>query len=483
MTFPVQNITVQDPGIHVVPPAATTPVITGIAIGGSGAANTLLTLNRISDVRSILGYGPLAEDVALALQTRGGPVYAVKHTAPTALLTAAAMTQVGTGTPQPTVSGTPTDRFNLLLTIVAGGALGTGTFKFSLDAHDANAASFTQSQVRTIPGGGTYAIPNSGLTVTFPAGTYVAADTYALSTVPPEPSTTDLATVATLLENTSALDFHIWLLSGAQPDNVTAATLAAALSGDATALTQSYRYVRAFVDIGSTDTANNIHTEAASWTSTRVSPAYGFELIPSVLPYEGFSNRKTSCVSTIAVRAMTVPISNDLARFADGPGADVLKIYFDGFYDQRLDGDGISTMRTWPGIDGFYIAGGKLKAPFGSNFTDVQFGRIMDVACKTTYQAQLPYLADFFRATTDGTGHIDPRDAATVETGVRDALANELTRPTNAKGEPGHVSGFSYTVDQTVNIITTGQLVTKVGIVPFGYAKDIETTMFFTLTA
>jgi hypothetical protein len=482
MTFPVQNLSIQDPGIKIVTPAATTPVITGIAIGGSGAANTLLTINRLSDVRTILGYGPLAEDVALALQTRGGPIYCVKHTPPVALLTAAAMTHTGTGTPAPTVSGTPTDRFNLLITVVAGGALGTGTFKFSLDAFDANSAAFTQSQVRTIPSGGTYAVPNSGLTITFPAGTYVAADTYALSTIPPEPTTTDLATVATLLETTPSLDFHLWLVSGAQPDNVTAATFAAALSGAATALTQSYRYVRAFCDIGSVDTADNVHTEASSWTSTRVSPAYGFQLIGTVLPYEGFSTRKTSCVGAEAVRAMSVPISSDLARFADGPVEGVSKIYFDGFYDQRLDADGISSMRTWPGIAGFYIAGGKIKAPFGSNFTDVQFGRIMDIACKTVYEAQLTYESDFFRAKTDGSGTIDARDAANIETQVSDSLANELTRPLNAKGEPGHCSGFSYAVDQTVNIITTGQLVTSLGIVPFGYAKVINTTLFFTLS-
>lgn len=483
MTFPNQQLTVQDPGIAATPPSATTPVISGIAIGGSGAENTLLVINNMADVRSVLGYGPLAEDVALALQVRGGPIYCVKHTPAAALLTAQALTQVGTGLVIPTVSGTPTDRFNLLVTIVAGGALGTGTFKFSLDAFDSNSAPYTQSQVRTIPGGGTYAIPNTGLTVTFPSGTYVAGDLFSLSCVPPEPTTTDLGTVSTYLQAQPALDFHLWLVSGSQPDKVTGSAFAAALSGAATALTQSYRYVRAFTDVGSVDTAANVHTEAASWTSTRVAPAYGFALYTSALPYEGFTFRKCSWSAAEAIRAMSVPISSDLARFVDGPVEGIRKIYFDGFYNQLLDADGIGTPRTWPGIAGFYIAGGKLKAPFGSNFTDVQFGRIMDVACRTVYEAQLKYEADFFRALRDGTGRIDPRDAATIESQVSNNLSDELTRPLNAKGEAGHVSGFTYTVDQTVNIITTGLLQTKLGIVPFGYAKQINTTLFYTLSA
>lgn len=482
MTFPVQNLSIIDPGIAVTPPAANIPVISGIAIGGSGANNTILSINRISDVRTILGYGPLAEDVALALQSRGGPIYCIKHTPASAALSSAATTQAGSVSPPAiTVSGTPTDRFNLLVTVVVGGVRGTATFKYSLDNFDSSVVAPTQSQVRTTAA--TFAIPNSGLTLNFPTGTYVAGDTYTLSTVPPEPTTTDLATVATLLQNHPELDFHLWLVSGAQPDSTTGAAFAAALAGDATALVTSYRFIRAFCDVGSTDTAANIHTADASWTSTRVCPGYGYVVRPSVLPYEGFSNRRTSCIGGIAVRAMSVPISNDLARFADGPDNGVLKIEFDGFYNQQLDTDGVSTMRTWPGISGFFIAGGKLKAPFGSNFTDVQFGRIMDVACKTVYQAQLIYEADFFRTLTDGTGHIDPRDAATIESQVGNSLADVLTRPTNAKGESGHVSGFSYKVDQTINIITSGQLVTKVGIVPFGYAKDIETTLFFTLTA
>lgn len=482
MTFPQQNLSVRDPGIPIVPPAATTPVITGIAIGGSGAANTVLSIGRKSDVRSILGYGPLAEDVALALDTRGGPIFCVKHTPASAALSGAATTQTGSvSPPSVTVSGTPTDRFNLLVTVVVGGTRGTATFKFSLDAHDANAAPFTQSDVRATAA--TYVIPNSGLTIAFATGTYVAGDTYALSCTPPEPTTTDLATVAALLAADPALDVHLWLLSGSQPDNVTGAAVAAALGSDAAALTTTYRFVRAFCDIGSVDTASNIHTEDSTWTNTRVCPGYGFVLRASSLPYEGFSNRKISCISGIAIRAMSVPISSDMARFADGPDEGVSKIYFDELYDQRLDTDGVSGMRTWPGKAGFYIAGGKLKAPFGSNFTDVQFGRIMDVACKTTYEAQLPFVADSFRTKTDGTGQIDDRDAATAELGVTDALANELTRQENARGTAGHVSGFSYHIDRTINMITSGQLVSTVAITPLAYAKDIETTLFFSLTS
>lgn len=479
MTFPTQTLTVQDPGTQVTPPVSTIPLISGPSTGGSVAVNTVVQVSQPSQIRSLFGYGQLAEDLALALSKRGGPIYACRHNATGTALSAAAMTQAGSVSPPAmTLTGTPTDRYKVVVTVVLGGTRGTATFKYTLDAWDEDVATPTQSQVRLTAA--TYVMANSGLTINMATGTYVAGDTYTLAVVPPEVGTTDLAAVAAVLEADPTLDFYLWLVSGSQPDEVTAEGVAVALSGHIATLANTYRYVRGFVDIGSEDTSANVHIENAAWTSTKVCPAYGYVLRSSLLPFEGFSTRKISCSSGIAIRAMGSLISTDLARFSDGPDEGVLAIYFDSLYDQTLDTDGNATMRTWPGSAGFYIAGGKLKAPFGSNFTDVQFGRIMDVACKTTYLKQLQFEADSFR-TVAGTGAIDPRDASTIEQIVGDALADNLTRPNNARGVPGHVSSFTYTVDQTVNLVSTGQLKTTVAMVPLGYPKDIQTTLLFTL--
>ncbi len=478
-TFPKQTLTVKDPGLNLTQPVANTPVLSGIAHGGSGVVNTVISVNSLDDVRPVIGYGPLAEDVALALSLAGGPVLAMIHNSVQDVsLSAVALTKlIGTG-PSITATGSPYDRYSIRVEIVAGGTLTTATFRYTLDAWDVNSAAFTYSRTRV--SASSFAIPNTGITLTFPAGTYVAGDVYTLVTIPQEVGTTDLALVAAVLEAAPSLDFHLWLLSGQQPDDATAEGVAVAFSGHLTTLTQSYRYVRGFVDLGSEDTAANVLSEAAAWTSTRVCGAYGYVLRTSLLPYEGYGNRKTSCASGIAVRAFGELISTDLARFASGPDQGVLKIYFDGFYNQLLDAAGLSTMRTWPGIAGFYIANGNLKAPFGSDYIYVQYGRVMDVACKTTYAAQLPYESESFRTTS--TGGIDPRDAASVERAVTQNLTDVLLVPLDARGDPGLVSALNYSVDLTNNLVTSGQLLTKVGIRPLGYAKEILTSLFFTLT-
>jgi len=112
----------------------------------------------------------------------------------------------------------------------------------------------------------------------------------------------------------------------------------------------------------------------------------------------------------------------------------------------------------------------------------------MDAACSTTYNAQFPFQSSIFRTIGPGdssgrpAGAIYEPDARTLEQAVTSALNDNLLAPNNASGIPGHVSALQYAVNLTINLATTGQIVTKVSLRPLGYAKDIETTLGFTLT-
>lgn len=486
MVFPSQSINVIDPGIGFSPAVANIPLITGQAFGGSASSNEIISIGALDQVRTVLGYGPLAEDVALALQKNGGPVYAVIHDNDDsgATLVDEGMTPSGEGSAID-VSGTPNDAYSLRVEIITTGSTGEGRFRYTLDAHDANVAPATWSQIRTIPMSGEFPIAGSGLTLNFEegdAGEYVAGDIYSLDTVPPAVLATDLADVALELLGKTSFNFHLWLLSGMHGDEVAAASLAAAFGGHLVSLTNTFRFARGICDIGDGSVTDTLD-EAETWTNARVCPVYGEDIRASALPFEGFAWRKCSKSAGVGARAIGDLISTDLSRFASGPDEGVRKISFDADSDQRLDEAKISTARTWPGVAGFYFSNGKLKSPFGSDFTDLQYGRIMDVACRVTFEAQLPMISEGWRANTDGSGTIDPRDAATIEETVTSALRDAIMRPNNARGLPGHASAVVYTVDKLHNIVTTSQLKTSVGIVPLGYSKQFLTDLFFTLEA
>ena len=477
MTFPTQTLTVQDPGPGTTaPPVTVVHVLSGVCTGGSIAVNTPTSIGDITKVRTLLGYGPLAEDVAYALQEFGGPVIAVVHNVTGTNLSAQAMTKHGTGTPVCTLTGIPNDEYAITVTIVLGGAVGTATFYYSLDGFVTTIPA-TQSQTRVTAA--TFVIPGTGLTLAFPAGTYVAGDYYTYSTVPTVVASTDLNSAITSVVNAPSIVPDLWHVSGTQASASAAATLATAFAGYMATLTNTQRYVRGMIDIGSGDTENNVLTQALSWASSRVQPAYGYTVMSSCLPFEGFGNRRISCNAAIGIRAMRELMSSDLSRTAAGNCNNVLNISFDANYDTTVDAAQISSMRTWSGKPGFYVAGGKLKCNFGSNFTDLQYGRIMDATCLATYNAQFPFQSATFRTTATGT--VDPRDANTLQQTVTSALAAVLTQPLNAEGQPGHVSSFTYTVDLTANILSSQQLITRVALVALGYAKTITTSLAFTV--
>lgn len=477
MTLPAQTITVLDPGLGRVAIAPNSPLYFGSPEGGSATPEELLSFSRLNDVPDLLGHGDLAADVAKALSERGGPVLVMPTNGNVASSTSS-VTQSGGG-PLVSLAGTPRARYTARIEIVAGGALGTGTFRYTLDRHTVSGGSNapTWSATRTIPAGGSFVMGDSGLTATFPSGTYEAEETYDFTTTPAAPNATDIGDAVTALLALTSVEFPLVTLSVTDDDAANAASIAAAMGGHATSLAGQFRYARMLVDSGSGDTSANVLGE--SWTSRRVCPTYGFTLTNAVQPYEGYAVRKVGGYSDVAARAARVLVSTDLARYAEGALGGVQYIDFDGFDDATLDNAGHTTLRTWPGVPGVYIGNARLKSPPGSDFTDLHFGKLMDLACRTVYRAQLPFIAEGFRTNSDGS--INELDKADVEATVYGALKDALLTPKNARGTSGHVSAVSYTIDPSHNLNSTDTILVNVGIRPLGYAKFINTQIGFAL--
>lgn len=474
MTLPFQSITVLDPGRGLVRPSTNSPFYSGWS--SLGTVGQLLSFSSLSDIRTSLGYGPLAEDVAKALRERGGPVLAMLS-ADSVADTISAVTKSNGASPTITVTGEANDIFTGVITCEGTGALGVGKFSYTLDAHDPDNVAVTTSKTRFIPAGGTFAPVGSGLTFTFPAGTYTAGDTWSFTTLPPGTNSTDLGGTATAIIALPSILFPLWILSETFQLETEASAMASALSGHLTTLGGSNRYARGLCDIGSGDTSANVLAEGANWSSRLICPWYGYHLVQSVLPFEGFAVRKVGCYSSGSARAARELISTDLARTASGNLDGVLKIYFDSDTDETLDDAGFATLRTWPGQPGFWVAKARLKSPIGSDFTDLHFGRIVDVGNRAIYEAMFPFSSEGFR--TLDSGALDPNEKADIDAAGNDALAAKLLAPKNARGRRGHVSEVSFSVDPDHNVNSTSQILTHTAIRPLGYADEIISTIGF----
>ncbi|MFN7131601.1 MAG: DUF2586 family protein, partial [Myxococcales bacterium] len=341
MTIPNVKIAVQDGALGILP-ENTDNLHVKLGVSAGGAPNQIYSFNSLKEAKDVLLRGPLLEAVAHALAVAGGPVLAVP-VMPSVAGAAGVITKSGAG-PTVTVAGAPVDGFEVIVEILKQGPLATGTFRFSLDGGD------TWSPEITLPSGGTYVLPETGLTLTFPAGAYIAGETYTFSCTAPGYSSTDLTNAM----NALLADPRTWAfvhVVGAPASGAAAATLAGVLASLMTQAETAHRYAFALLD-GPDEADNALVSAFAAFASTRVAIGAGYEELTSAIT--GRVHKRPSAWVT-AARAARVPMHEDLGRVASGPVPGVTKLYRDEQVTPALDAARFCTLRTIVGRQGFYV--------------------------------------------------------------------------------------------------------------------------------
>jgi hypothetical protein len=474
--LPGQTFTTNEFGTNVTEPATNVALVLGYSsIGTSGAPNVPVAYSRIPDLVAGQGQGPAVEDAAFILSNVGGTVVFMPTTCSVAG-SLSAVVQTGPAGPTVTVAGTPNDDYQAIAQIVLGGALGVSKFKYTLDNGR------TYSEEITVPSGGTFLFPNTGVTATFAAGTHVVGTTHTFSGVAPMWNAANLGTAFTALSTPpyAAIEWDFALGSGAHATAAAAATQFAGMQTQLSTLASTYfRHKGGMCDV-SIDSAANVITSFGSVVGVRTLGAYGGFVAPSAKPFQGWSSPQRRAVGAFGYLAARSLISTDLKRVKSGPIPGCLSISHDGYLqDAGLNNIKISTLRTYPNGVGFFPTQGHLKSQAGSDFRYWQHRRLMDVACNYVYAKQTTFIGGGFNALADGTGRIDPGDAESLESEVNEGLRALLRQPTNAEGKQGHVSAVSYRIDRNANVLSTGILVSQVTITALIYIDGVATTFSY----
>lgn len=475
---PGQIFNVNEFGTNVTEPATNVALVLGYSsIGTSGHPNVPAIYSRVPDLVAGEGQGPAVEDAATILSSVGGSVVFM----PTTCSIAGALstvTESGPSGPDVTVAGTPNDDYQAQVVITLGGVLGAGKFKYTLDNGK------TWQEDVTIPTGGAYVIPNTGITATFVGGTHLVGTTHTFTATAPMWNAANLATAFTAL-STPPYSVFEWDFAHAAGKHATAsagATQFAGLQTQLATLASTYfRHKGGMCDVGD-DTPANVITSFGAVVGVRTLGAFGGYVAPSAKPFPGWSmplRRSAGAFAYLAARGL---ISTDLKRVRSGPIPGCVSITHDGWLqDAGLNSIKISTLRTYANSVGFFATQGHLKSQTGSDFKYWQHRRIMDVACNYVYGKQTTFIGGGFNALADGTGRIDPGDAESLETEVNEGLRALLRQPTNAEGKQGHVSAVTYKIDRQANVLSTGILVSQVAITSLIYIDGVATTFSYTL--
>lgn len=430
-------------------------------LGGiTGNINTLISETNPQQAVTDLGYGPLTEAVTHSLNIAGGQVYGVPLN-PSVAGTNSSVSHVGGGAGTVAVTGTPNDAYSVTVKVTLGGALGAAQFQYSLDGGNTLSATFV------MPAGGSFVLPNTGLTLTL-ASTFVAGDLYAFTCTAPGYTITDVQNAWAALM-ASGLPFGFVHLVGTATSVAGSASMAAALETLGLSAASTY-FIYTHTDMEcANDTDANIISAFASTVCSRVDVCAGFETVQSSIPGSGILTRNIGF--SVAAREALVPIQNDLGRVADGNLPGVASILRNEALTPGLDALNFTTCRTLQGLKGFYITTGHMLETAGSDYALSQNRRVIDQACTIAYPATLAYLNDTIRVNKTG-GTIANSAAATIENQVNGKLSAGLVAP-------GAAVNSAVVIDRTNNVLATRTLNEQIRVTPFGYSKIINCNIGF----
>ena len=464
--LPDVYVNIQDGGLGVLP-LPTESIQAKIGVASQGPTDQVVAVSDIDSLTATFGTGPLVEAAAVALALAGGPIYLVRANASVAgTVGAVTATRVGSSDGTLAVSGSPLDRYQVIVEITRSGSVAAGdaAFRYSLDGGDT-----WSPEIALVA---SYAIDGTGLTLAFTDGTasptFEAGDRFAFETTAPAMSLTDLnAALDALLADPREWGFvHV---VGAAGSAVFAAVATKMAEAEA-----SQRYAFAVLearDIASGETEDSwmsaILTEFANSADTRVAVVAGHAEVAS--PVTGRVIRRNLAWHYTG-RLSAIPIAEDPARVARGPVPGIVTLYHDEARKLGLDPERFTTFRTFTGLTGYYVTNGRMKAPEGSDFDLVQNRRVMDKACTVAVHAARRFLNESVRV--DDAGLIDERDAKRIEGYVKGQLEAALVAP-------GHVSAVDIALDRASNVLSSRSTTLTVRVRPLGYLKWIEIKVGF----
>jgi hypothetical protein len=460
MALPGISITINPNGLRQLA-ASGANVCVKLGISTIGTVNTLYSFADPATATSTLGVGPLVEAVVDTLAGAGGTVLALRLNPTTAggVTAGTHSPALGAGTVVGSTAGDgPSDSYAVQVTIVTSGALGAALFTYSLDG-----GNNVSGQI-LVPLGGVYAVPGANLTLTF-AGALVALDVYTITTTPAAYSTANVTTAfGVILADATEWGFAHIVGQGASA--AAAASLAAVVDTQMVLAEAAFRYVFGIVECPSTEADSALVTAFTSFVSERTMVCAGD--IGHISAITGRVIRR-NCGTVVSTRLSLIPAKEHPGKVARGPLRNVKSIYRNEAATPALDAQRFTTLRAFVKKQGYFVTRGNMMAVNGSDYSNVMNRRVMDIACSFAYQSLLDVLNTEVQV-DKGTGFIYPPEAAAVEKIVRGDILGGLD---------GNAIDASVTVSKTEAILSTHRYPVDIGVLPFGYAEQIKTTIGF----
>lgn len=472
MAAPSVNFTIQSNGLgNVASSTANVVAVFGTCSGGTPAVVKgpyALTSNLVTDC----GYGPGVELAANLIQSGISTIFVkVETDTPGA---ASAVTHSGSGASVMTVTGAPFDAYDVIVTAVRAGTAGTAPepgFTISWDGGRTTSREIRMPSTHVYNG----FAGQTGVTLNFTAATLAVGDTYRFTTTAPVWAAADVATALDALKASSLNASLLYVVGEAAKTD--ADTIATSLND----YVNRKKFERLIVEARDLEAEESeatwiaaIEADYAAFLNDRVVVAAGYAIVPSSITKIAF---RRSMGQLAIVRAGLARFGRDVGAVSDGPlvpsrtGQSTSEVFHDEALQPGLDSNRFMTLTSYNGKTGYYVTNANIMCGPTSDFTLLQYGRVMDRACAVAYQYFTDLLGEDVRLDRK-TGYILEKDARAIETASDQKLNDALVATNNA-------SGVTTTLSRVDNISVTKTLTVTIEILPKGYIKTVAITMTF----
>jgi hypothetical protein len=389
-----------------------------------------------------------------------------------------------TGSSTPAFSGTPNDAHDIVLQVVTASAslaALTGSVKISLDG------GLTFGDPVLIPTTGVIAIPNTGVTCTFGAGTLVVGDFYRVRSSPPLWSTAGLETALAGLVTAINAGNDVDMVHIVGPIDATSQAVIESW-GD----TQKAAGNDLLILCEVRDQAEG--ESVSTWKTAVKGVSPGLQGLSSDIMDVGVCAAEVKSALRPGLywrrngqalrgpRLAAIPLRQHPGRVKTGPvqglRTDGLAgpVHHDLTSHTDLDAARFSGVQSLVGRRGEFFFTSRSFALSTSDFNEVQRIRVMNAAASAARTALADYVGDDVELKTDGTGRIAEAEAKGIEAEIRAKVAAAVMNEPN-----NHVTAITVTVDRTNNIGTSRTLRVAIAIVPRGSILTVSTTISYTL--
>lgn len=447
-------------------------------VSSQGPLNTPGIYALRSDVVSTFGKGPMVESACYEIEITGKPVVLCR-TADTVAGACGAVTETGTGTSVVTTDPAvePYDDFEAVLKFIAGGTIGVAgiTLQWSLDGGR------NYSAVVSLGTANTYTIPDGNVKFNFGAGTIVAGDTASCRTTAPQWNNAELATALDALHATDN-EWDEVLVEGP----VVAADVAT-MQSKGTSWEAQNREATFYCSFRTPNAGESEATYKAAFDTAfgatvadRVCVCAGAADIQSPISQRRYMRR---IAMDIATAAINVRPGQDLAEVGErlvNPRPANVKIVDDArnpkhhneLLNPGLDDSRATTYLMRPPRKGVFINNARLLSQVGSDFTNLQHRRVMNVARETARFWLEQFSSADLIVNGPPKGTILEEEASHIDSVINDALDEELVETRDA-------SAVEFQLSRTDNLLSTFTLRGALRVTPLGYAKQIVVDVGF----